>query len=146
MKKQNKPLLMLPRVDDADDGDCRTVGISIAYHEIAQKIVSLTDAEHTMLERDVRVRTYIETVRDYTRCPNSRGRFCTFKNLRTLFGITDAEHAELVKRLKKNSAFRTKRLSFLLSMTTPRSVNLWNMFCADVPKLFFLRKPQKQRF
>ena len=63
---------------------------------------SLTDAEHTMLERDVRVRTYIETVRRLYQMPKqSEEDFAHLKNLRTLFGITDAEHAELVKRVKK---------------------------------------------
>jgi CheY-like chemotaxis protein len=63
---------------------------------------SLTDAEHSALEREVRLRTYIETVKRLYQLPKqSEEDFAHLKNLRKLFGITDQEHGKLVKRVKK---------------------------------------------
>ena len=63
---------------------------------------SLTDEEHAFAERDVRVRTYIETIRRLYQLPQqSEEDFAHLKNLRKLFGITDEEHRKLVKRVKK---------------------------------------------
>ncbi|MFZ1976597.1 MAG: response regulator [Bacteroidota bacterium] len=63
---------------------------------------SLTDEEHAVAERDVRVRTYIETIRRLYQLPQqSEEDFAHLKNLRKLFGISDEEHKKLVKRVKK---------------------------------------------
>jgi CheY-like chemotaxis protein len=63
---------------------------------------SITDAEHALVEREVQVRSYIDTVRRLYQIPKqSEEDFAHLKNLRKLFNISDSEHTKIVKRVKK---------------------------------------------
>lgn len=63
---------------------------------------AISDTEHMAIEREVQVRSYIETVRTLYQAPTQTEEdFEHLKNLRTLFHISDDEHVAIVKRVKK---------------------------------------------
>ncbi|MCX7983926.1 MAG: response regulator [Bacteroidetes bacterium] len=63
---------------------------------------NITDTEHMAVEREVQVRSYIETVRTlYQAQVQTEEDFEHLKNLRQLFRISDDEHVAIVKRVKK---------------------------------------------
>ncbi len=63
---------------------------------------SISDTEHMAIEREVQVRTYIETVRTLFQSPiQTEDDFEQLKNLRILFHISEEEHLAIVKRVKK---------------------------------------------
>jgi CheY-like chemotaxis protein len=63
---------------------------------------SISDAEHMVAEREVQVNAYIEAVRTLWKNGNpAEGDVEQLKQLQRFFRITDMEHADITKRVKK---------------------------------------------